>query len=512
MSMHQRCLLLLLAAVGIYTEPLTTGVGRRQGGEGHTAGHFDGVHRATSTEPWSAQGAHDWHVLGYNRAAGEASGYNDKTGEIFHEVGPAQFGIGTACTECLLFDLRTCNVLTPAGIGQQPHAVVPYDRDHRHQLWKITRTEGVTTHDLPPGYMAGQPGHLSDQTWHIMSERDDTVEMTMFASLPMASMLQTSAARQLRCLAGWCLGRGSGEAAAFLATLMIVPLPRAFLDAEAEHHLHRSWPCDTLARAALVYVESRAASPDLTVRGGASTKSRAQVFAHSKRGAQLAALAAELLAPITGLATTYFKSAQGVLLDSDELAGGDDDLPDLYQRIHPIGLCDAPDDPVASIALETRGTSFTPEYINVTRPIRAIGHYCAALLGCVLQQVDWVIAFLDCIALSNTSTTLKADAYAIRGNARHALNLLNTVLGEGALQLAHTAGYTPILLADQVSISTEDAATPIFQLAKATSTLFADLLSKAPTNATADSRRTRTAQVACCYIKASEPERTCTLS
>ena len=512
--MSHQIVFLLLAVLRTHADPLTTGAARRHEEGGHAASHFDAAFRATSTEPWSAQAAHDWHILEYTHGAGEARGYNDKTGEIFHEVGPRSFGIGTACTECLLFDLGTCGVLTPNSLRQQPHALVPYDREQRNQLWKVTNMQAVRSVDLPPGFLGGQSPHPADQTWHITSERDDTIEMTVFASLPVASMLQTTPARQLRCLSGWCLGWGSKEGTAFLATLMLIPLPRAFLDAEQEDNLHRSWPCETLSRAALVYVEGRAASPDSKVRGGVSAKPRAQIFANVKRAAQLASLAAELLAPVTGVATVYFKSAKGQLDDSQKGPA---------EFVHPPGLCDAPHDGLAASALETSGTVFTPEYINVTRPVRAIGHYCVAILGCVLRQVDWVLNFLGCLDFSDPrgtqTTNIKSDAMIVRDNARKSLRLLETLLSEDALQLAHASGFTPVLLADQISITTEDASVPVFELAKVTSSVFAKMLSNTPKSKTRISkeqrkqaRRARVCQLACCYIKAGEPDRECTLS
>ena len=508
--MWAQAVFLLLGTVGVYTDPLTTGAARRHEEEGHVASHFDAAFRATSTEPWSAQAAHDWHILEYRHDAGEAMGYNDKTGEIFHEVGPVVFGIGTACTECLLFDLRTCRVLTPNAIAKQPHVVVPYDREHRDQLWKVTRAQAVRSEDLPPGFLGAQPLHPSDQTWHLMSERDDRVEMTMFASLPTASMLQTTPARRLRCLSGWCAGLISKEGNAFLASLMLLPLPRAFLDATTENSLHRSWPCETLSRAAMVFVEERAASADTKIRGGASSKPRAQIFAHAKRGAQLASLAAELLAPITGLATVYFKAARAALGTAQEEIG---------DFVHPHGVCDAPHDPLASSALETKGTAFTPEYINVTRPVRAIGHYCAAILRCVLHQVDWLLDFLDCISSSDHSTTrtvsMESGLVVDRGNARKSLRLLETLLSEDALQLAYARGFTPVLVADQISITSEDASTPVFELARATATRFSKLLdyrlNGTKLTRAKKVRRQRMGQVVCCYIKASEPEKECTL-
>jgi hypothetical protein len=435
-------------------DPLTTGTLSRNGWGNRAASHFDNTRRAHSSDPWSASNAAEWQLLEYDRAARRVAGYNDRTGEVFSTAPGTPTVIGTGCAGCVLFDLQTCGVITPRSISHEPHTLVPYDRTRRDQLWRVASPEGVAPAARGARVFRSHEVHASDTMWHIVSERHEQMDFALLAWLKHDAIAQEMPGRRLSCLSGWCEQFASPSLDSFLSSLVVIPLPTSFLDSRSEDSAKAKWGCDTLARAAVAFVTKRASTHD-TILAHQGTP-RAAILHMAKQASLLIALSAETLAPSTAIATIYYNALLKYKATNTSSSPS-----------KPIGMCDAPYDEMVERILSARVTSFTPEHVNVTVPVRALGLYAETLSSCALQQFDWLSRFGWCL---DRVPLRSRDRMIANHNGRtvvvQAVQLLGALLSPEATRIARHGGHSSTTLVDRIAETMRSISEDVFALSK----------------------------------------------
>ena len=436
-------------------DPLTTGTLSRNGWGNRAASHFDNTRRAHSSDPWSASNAAEWQLLEYDRAARRVAGYNDRTGEVFSTAPGTPTVIGTGCAGCVLFDLQTCGVITPRSISHEPHTLVPYDRTRRDQLWRVASPEGVAPAARGARVFRSHEAHASDTMWHIVSERHERMDLALLAWLKRDAIAQEMPGRRLSCLSGWCEQFTSPSLDSFLSSLVVIPLPTAFLDARSEDSAKAKWGCDTLARAAVAFVTRRASTHDTILAHQGIP--RAAILHMAKQAALLITLTAEALAPVTAITKTYYLAVLQVRANSTAAP-----------RLHPVGICDAPYNEMVERLLSARITSFTPEHVNVTAPVRALAHYAEAIGSCALQQFEWLSRFGLCLDGVPAQSRDRLIGYNRgRSTVVDAMQVLDALLSPVAIQLARHGGHSSTTLVDRIAETMRAVSDDIFALSRA---------------------------------------------
>lgn len=473
-------------------DPFETGWHDRGPGEERAASHFTTGSRAHESEPWSSHSNTDWQIVEYDRVAGRVAGYHTRTGEVFNTAPGSGRAAGIGCFGCLLFDVGSCHVLSPAAFRAVPHSLEPYDRERREQLWRIADAKGVRDGDLPVNFAHSHPPQRTDEVWHVVSERDERVDMTLFAWIEPGSTGSHSVARRLRCLAGWCKQFPSGPIDSLLASLVLLPLPASLLDANTANQRPNTSGCGRLSRKMLIQVQQRATRiiPLAATHG----QPRARVLSRAKSAASNVIFAADALAPVTGMIQIYATAVERAL--DQNFTSRSANSTGQYGL---DGFCDAPHDPMVASVLQTDGLSFTPEYVNVTMPIRALGEFCRVMAICVITQIRWIEAFASC--LYGEGGGALAATQEVRVHAIEGFTMLTALLGAKAMQLSASTGASGGALADEIVEAAETVSIASFHRAT-------DILKLTDTLASGDwirgDRREKiTEKFACCYVHAS---------
>ena len=475
----------------INAKPLETGWHYRGPGEARAASHFASGSRGHATEPWSSQASRDWQILENDRTEGRMTGYNDRTGEVFNTAPGTRLASGIGCAGCLLFDLESCHVVSPTSFKAVPHSPEPYDRDRREQLWRIADAEGVRPGDLSPSFSQPHPPRATDEIWHVVSERDEGIDMTLFAWTEPGSIGSNSIARRLRCMTGWCM---QFPVDTFLSSLLLIPLPAALLDAYNEAPQYQRAGCDRLSKTMSMQAQIRAKRIDPLVRSHGPPRSR--ILNMVKSAASDVIFAAEALAPLAGMVNIY-AAAIARFTNSD--------LNNTSTRHGLVGVCDAPHNAMAANVLHNRGTSFTPEHINVSLPVRALGKFCRTMATCVLGQIRWLSEFASCLVGER-----QVNRYAqpeLFYKASEGVNLMGTLLHHKTIQLSTSTGFSGDALADEIASASSDACMNVFHLAGAMLKITSIVFKHGWTDAKdpEDSKPTDVfAKFACCHKHASQ--------
>ena len=435
----------------INAKPLETGWHHRGPGEARAASHFASGSRGHANEPWSSQASRDWHILENDRTEGRMTGYNDRTGEVFNTAPGTRLASGIGCAGCLLFDLESCHVVSPTSFKAVPHSPESYDRDRREQLWRIADAEGVRPGDLSPSFSQPHPPRSTDEIWHVVSERDESIDMTLFAWTEPGSIGSSSIARRLRCMTGWCM---QFSVDTFLSSLLLIPLPASILDAYNETPLYRRGGCDRLSKTMLMQAQIRAKRIDPLVRSHGPP--RARILNMAKSAASDVIFAAEALAPLAGMVHIY-AAAIARFTNSD--------FSNTNTSHGLVGVCDAPHNAMAANVLQTKGTSFTPEHINVSLPVRALGNFCRTMATCVLGQVRWLREFATClVGERQVSRYAQPELY---NKASEGVRLMGTLLHHKTIQLSASTGFSGGAIADEIASASSIACVDVFHLAGA---------------------------------------------
>ena len=445
----------LVLPMSTNAKPLETGWHHRGSGETRAASHFSNGNRDHASEPWSAAATADWQILEHDRPAGRMQGYNDRTGEVFNTAPGTKLASGIGCAGCLLFDLISCRVLSPLSFQTVPHAAEAYDRDRRGQLWRIANAEGVKPGVLPLNFLHAHPPQSTDEIWHVVSERDEDIDMTLFAWTEPGAIGKTGVARRLRCLAGWCVQFSSAAVRAFLSSMLLIALPAGFVDAHTEGQWGKKGGCGTLSKLMLIHAQQRATSTVPPVKSHGVP--RARILHVAKSAASDIIFAAEALAPLTGIVKIFKAAIPPVDPHNSDDQGGENKL---------VGFCDAPHDTMVTRVLQTGAVSFTPEHINVTLPVRAVGNYCRAMVACVLSQVRWFQSFIPCLVGEHRVVTHSMSALYYK--ATQGLGLVTALLLPRAKHLAASTGFSGGALADEIAEAASATCANVFQLVKAT--------------------------------------------
>ena len=275
--------------------------------------------------------------------------------------------------------------------------------------------------------------------------------MTLFAWIEPGSIGSGSIARRLRCMAGWCM---QFHVNTFLASLLLVPLPATLMDAYNDKPFHKRGGCDRLSKTMVMQAQMRATRVDPLVRSHGPP--RARILNLIKSAASDVIFAAEALAPLTGRVKVYAVAITR-FTNSDFL--------NTTKGYGLVGVCDAPHNAMVASVLQTRGTSFTPEHINVSLPVRAIGNFCSTLATCVLGQIRWLREFTSClVGERQISRHAHPELYY---KASEGVRFLDALLHPKTILLSTSTGFSGGALADEIASASSVTCLDVFHLAGA---------------------------------------------